>query len=108
MYEYYNLDRMLIKDVVDSIFFTQLQHILYKHAFDHIYHPRIEQNGGILMDKVVFWNNLMRSYARRYSAGFLIEIDGTFSTNKAGLTLMIVVGVDNESCTFPVLFCFAM
>jgi hypothetical protein len=102
--EDYNMDRLLARDVMDPSSFGQLEHVLHQNGFECVYQAFIVTTGTATMDKIAFWNEDCRSYAKRYSAGFLIEIDGTFSTNKLGLILMTVVDIDSEERPFPFMF----
>jgi hypothetical protein len=67
------------------------------------------ENGSIkgrVLDQVVFFSDQQIAYAKRFIADQVLLVDGTFETNRLGLTLLIVVGVTNTSKNFPAAYSF--
>jgi hypothetical protein len=44
----------------------------------------------------------------RFVSGFIYKTDATFNTNTLRLPLLVIVGIDNTSSTFPIAFMFIM
>ena len=62
---------------------------------------------GRVLDQVVFFSDQQIAYAKRFIADQVLLVDGTSETNRLGLTLLVVVGVNNTGKNFsePYSFC---
>jgi hypothetical protein len=58
------------------------------------------------LSQIFFMNKQQVVLARRFVAGFVLVIDGTFNTNSLRLPLLIAVGITNSGKTFPVAFSY--
>ena len=56
--------------------------------------------------QVVFATTSQIDWAKRFISGHVLLVDGTFETNRLGLTLLAVVGITNIGRTFPAAFTF--
>jgi hypothetical protein len=61
---------------------------------------------GRVLDQVVFFSDQQIAYAKRFIADQVLLVDGTFETNRLGLTLLVVVGVTNTGKNFPAAYSF--
>jgi len=56
--------------------------------------------------QIFFYHIECAQLARRFTAGHVIIVDGTFNTNQLRLPLLVAVGITNEGRTFPIAFSF--
>jgi len=61
---------------------------------------------GRVLEQVVFLSDQQITYAKRFIADQVLLVDGTFETNRLGLTLLVVVGVTNTGKNFPGAYSF--
>jgi MULE transposase domain len=62
---------------------------------------------GRVLEQLFFLLKAQITYGKRFIANQVLFIDGTFETNRLGLTLLVVVGVTNTGKNFPAAYSFA-
>jgi hypothetical protein len=62
---------------------------------------------GRILEQVVFLTDAQIAYSKRFIAGHVLLIDGTFETNRLGMTLLVIVGVTATNKNFPAAYSFA-
>lgn len=61
---------------------------------------------GRVLEQLFFISDAQIAYGKRFLAGHVVLIDGTFETNRLGLVLLVVVGVTNTGKNFPAAYSF--
>jgi MULE transposase domain len=109
---YYNLVRNKpLEDGISNDLFKALMLALEKAGFRFNYNisRELTEDGSIkgrVLNQVIFFLDQQIIYAKRFIADQVLLINGTFKTNRLGLTLLIVVGVTNTDKNFPAAYSF--
>jgi hypothetical protein len=61
---------------------------------------------GRVARDIFFMSDEQIRLARRFVSGFIYKTNATFNTNTCRLSLLVIVGIDNTSYTFPMAFMF--
>ena len=59
-----------------------------------------------ILKAVYFTNDVLMRLARRFYSDWMIQVDGTFNTNRTRMPLINVLGVTNTGHSFSFAFCF--
>jgi hypothetical protein len=109
---YYNLVRNKpLEDGISNDSFEALVLALEEVGFRFVcgMSNELAEDGSIkgrVLEQVVFLTEQQIAYTKRFIADQVLLINGTFETNRLGLTLLVIVGVTNTGKNFPAAYSF--